>query len=31
MKITKTTQLLPQFVGTRIKVKLDDPESLTWG
>ena len=31
MTITKKTRLLPQFVGTRIKIKLDDPESLTWG
>lgn len=32
MTITKKTRLLPvPFVGTRIKIKLDDPESLEWG
>ena len=31
MIITKKTRLLPPFVGTQIKIELDDPESLTWG
>ena len=32
MTITKKTRLLPApFVGTRITIKLDDPESLDWG
>ena len=31
MTITKKTRLLPPFIGTRIKIKLDDPESLEWG
>ena len=30
--ITKKVRLIPApFVGTRIKIVLDDPESLTWG
>ena len=30
--ITKKVRLIPApFVGTRIRIKLDDPESLTWG
>ena len=30
--ITKKVRLLSApFVGTRIRIKLDDPESLTWG
>lgn len=32
MTITKKTRLLAApFVGTRIRIKLDDPESLAWG
>ena len=32
MTITKKTRLLPPpFIGTRIMIRLDDPESLTWG
>ena len=32
MHITKKVRLIPAlFVGTRIKIKLEDPESLTWG
>ena len=30
MTITKTTRLLAA-PETRIRIKLDDPESLTWG
>ena len=30
--ITKKVRLIPApFIGTRIRIKLDDPESLTWG
>lgn len=29
--ICKTTLLPPPFVGTRIRIRLDDPASLTWG